>query len=53
MASFLSYLEPTRPLIDWQKLQQLRWARANQIMADEGLEAIFTNAVENVIYLTG
>lgn len=53
MGTFLGYIEPTRPLIDWQLLQQRRWKRAREIMAKEGLDAILTNVVDNVIYLTG
>ncbi|QGP90993.1 Aminopeptidase YpdF [Neomoorella glycerini] len=53
MASFVGFLEPTRPIIDWQLLQELRWKRAREIMAAEGLDAILTNVVDNVIYLTG
>lgn len=53
MGTFLRYVEPTRPMIDWQLLQKLRWERAKQIMSKDGLEAIFTNVVDNCIYLTG
>lgn len=53
MGTFLGYVEPTRPLIDWQLLQQLRWKRAREFMAKDGLDAILTNVVDNVIYLTG
>lgn len=53
MTSFLGLLEPSRPLVDWAKLMELRWERARRIMAEEGLDAILTNAVDNVIYLTG
>jgi Xaa-Pro dipeptidase len=53
MPSFLSFVEPTRPLIDWQALQQLRHARARQVMKERGVDAILTNIVDSVIYLTG
>lgn len=53
MGTFIGYVEPTRPLIDWQLLQQLRWKRARDIMAKEGIDAILTNVVDNVSYLTG
>src|SRR4051812_34524801 len=53
MGSFLNYIEPTRPLVEWQLLQELRWKRAREIMTKEGLDAILTNVVDNVIYLTG
>ena len=53
MAGFLSFVEPTRPMIDWPLLQTLRWERTRQIMAEEKLDAILTNVVDSVIYLTG
>ena len=53
MPAFLSNLEPTRPRIDWQLLQEGRWKRMRKIMAEEGIDAIFTNVVDSVIYLTG
>jgi Xaa-Pro aminopeptidase len=51
--SFLSFVEPTRPFIDWQRLQTLRNERTRQIMKEEGVDAILTNVVDSVIYLTG
>ena len=53
MPGFLSKLEPTRPRIDWQLLQEKRWKRMRVIMDEEGIDAIFTNVVDSVIYLTG
>ena len=53
MPGFLSKLEPTRPRIDWQLLQEERWKRMRVIMDEEGIDAIFTNVVDSVIYLTG
>jgi hypothetical protein len=43
MPGFLSKLEPTRPRIDWQLLQEERWNRMRKIMDEEGIDAIFTN----------
>ena len=53
MGTFIGYVEPTRPLIDWQLLQQLRWKRTREFMAKERIDAILTNVVDNVSYLTG
>ena len=53
MPSFLSFVEPTRPFIDWALLQKLRNERTRQIMKEQGVDAIFTNVVDSVIYLTG
>src|SRR5262245_10607286 len=53
MPSFLSFIEPTRPFIDWQRLQQLRQERTHMIMKERGVDAILTNVVDSVIYLTG
>lgn len=53
MGTFIGYVEATRPLIDWQALQQLRWKRARDFMTKEGVDAILTNVVDNVSYLTG
>lgn len=53
MASFFSFVEPTRPFIDWPRLQALRNKRACQILKDEQVDAILTNVVDSVIYLTG
>ncbi len=53
MGTFLGYVEPTRPLIDWQLLQDLRWKRAREMMDKEGIDAVLTNVVDNVSYLTG
>lgn len=53
MGTFIGHVEPTRPLIDWQQLQRLRWQRTRDFMAREGIDAILTNVVDNVIYLTG
>ena len=53
MGTFLGYVEPTRPQIDWQLLQQLRWKRVREFMTKEGIDAILTNVVDNVSYLTG
>ncbi|HKA43441.1 MAG TPA: Xaa-Pro peptidase family protein [Burkholderiales bacterium] len=53
MGTFIGHIEPTRPLIDWQLLQQLRWKRVRDFMAREAIDAILTNVVDNVIYLTG
>jgi len=53
LSSFIGLLEPTRPLVDWARLMELRWQRARMIMAEEGLDAILTNVVDSVIYLAG
>ncbi len=53
MGAFLGHVEPTRPLIDWQLLQELRWKRTRDAMVSAGIDAILTNVVDNVIYLTG
>jgi Xaa-Pro dipeptidase len=53
MPSFLSFVEPTRPFIDWGLLQKLRNERTRQIMKEQGVDAILTNVVDSVIYLTG
>jgi Xaa-Pro dipeptidase len=53
MPSFLSFVEPTRPFIDWALLQKLRHERTRQIMKEQGVAAILTNVVDSVIYLTG
>ena len=53
MPSFLSFVEPTRPLIDWERLQKLRCERTRKIMKEQGVAAILTNVVDSVIYLTG
>ncbi|MBM3356499.1 MAG: aminopeptidase P family protein [Betaproteobacteria bacterium] len=53
MGTFIGYVEPTRPLIDWRLLQQMRWKRTRDAMTREGMDAILTNVVDNVIYLTG
>lgn len=53
MGTFIGYIEPTRPLIDWQLLQRLRWKRTREAMTREGIDAILTNVVDNVMYLTG
>jgi Xaa-Pro dipeptidase len=53
MPSFLSFVEPTRPFIDWALLQKLRNERTRQIMQEQNVDAILTNVVDSVIYLTG
>jgi Xaa-Pro dipeptidase len=53
MPSFLSFVEPTRPFIDWALLQKLRNERTRRIMKEQGVDAILTNVVDSVIYLTG
>lgn len=53
MGAFLGYVEPARPQVDWQLLQQLRWKRVREFMGKEGVDAILTNVVDNVSYLTG
>jgi Xaa-Pro aminopeptidase len=53
MPSFLSFVEPTRPFIDWERLQKLRNERARKTMKEQGVDAILTNVVDSVIYLTG
>src|SRR5262249_35599499 len=53
MPSFLSFIEPTRPFIDWALLQKLRNERTRQIMKEHGVDAILSNVVDSVIYLTG
>ena len=53
MPSFLSFVEPTRPFINWPRLQQLRNERARKIMKEQRVDAILTNVVDSVIYLTG
>jgi Xaa-Pro aminopeptidase len=53
MPSFLSFVEPTRPFIDWARLQKLRHERARKIMKEQKVDAILTNVVDSVIYLTG
>jgi Xaa-Pro aminopeptidase len=53
MPSFLSFVEPTRPFIDWERLQKSRGERTRKIMKEKGVDAILTNVVDSVIYLTG
>ncbi|KJS83700.1 MAG: hypothetical protein JM58_12230 [Peptococcaceae bacterium BICA1-8] len=52
MASFVSNLEQTRPLIDWDLMLNLKQERANVILEEEDIDAVLVNGVENVIYLT-
>ncbi|MBI4506910.1 MAG: aminopeptidase P family protein [Chloroflexi bacterium] len=52
MSKFLRDMEPLRPSIDWQRLQELRWQRTRELMAQEGLHGLLVNSFEPVIYLT-
>lgn len=45
-------LEPTRPMIDWEKMLKLKLKRAYAIMEEEGLDAILAGAFDDVYYLT-
>lgn len=53
MSNFLRDLEPLRPTIDWELLQDLRWKRTKELMEKEDLDGLLVNSYESVVYLTG
>lgn len=53
MRSFVGLLDPTRPLVDWAAIIAYRYGRVQQLMAEQGLDALLVTTPDNVLYATG